>query len=193
MQVEALLALSFVSRLMLGVVFLYSAWGKFADVTGFARGLSAYQLLPVWAILPLTWLLPFLELFLALAFLVGWALPIVSLVAILLLIIFIAAIAINLRRGRTISCNCHGSAAQTPISWGLVARNGLLLILALLLVVTAPLNLLPMPLAVYWRVELALLVSWAALPIVMLIACFFVCSILLTTMIDVRSVVRKVT
>lgn len=192
MQVEVSLALSFVSRLILGIVFLRSARGKIADIASFARGLSAYQLLPTWAIASLAWLLPLLELLLALAFLVGWMLPIISLAAVLLLITFIVAIIINLRRGRTISCNCHGSSAQTPISWGLVTRNILLVMLALLVIYIAPFHMSLSTLVAHWRTELTLLFSSSALPMGILIICFITCSQLLSTIIDVRLVVRQV-
>lgn len=189
---SVMVALTLVCRAILGVVFVRSAWGKFADVAGFARGLAAYQLLPARLIAPLAWLLPLLELALAATFLLGLMLPIAGGIGALLLAVFIAAIVINLRRGRSIACNCHGSAQQTPISWGLVVRDGLLLPLTLVLVFVAPLVIAPTQLALYWQGELALLFSWAALPVVMLLGCFVVCSLLITTMIDVRSAVQQV-
>ncbi|HVN27417.1 MAG TPA: MauE/DoxX family redox-associated membrane protein, partial [Candidatus Binataceae bacterium] len=50
-----------------------------------------------------------------------------------LIAIFTAAIAINLLRGRLyIDCGCFGPALRQKISWRLVARNGVLALLALL-------------------------------------------------------------
>lgn len=186
------LALVFVARTMLGVLFLRSAWGKFADVPGFARGLAAYQLLPAWAIAPLAWLLPLTELALAAAFLIGWLLPLAAALAGLLLAGFTAALVVNLRRGRVIACNCHGSSQHTPISWGLVARNTLLVGLALLLVTLAPAHALPAAVVGQWQHEAALLLSWAALPMLMLVGCFITCSLLLATLIDTRHAVQQV-
>lgn len=47
---------------------------------------------------------------------------------------FSAVVAINLRRGRRFTCHCHGLLGSQLISWGLVARNGLLLMLCGLLI-----------------------------------------------------------
>lgn len=192
MQPDVLLALLFVSRLILGVVFPRSAWGKLGDIGGFARGLAAYQLLPSWAIVPLAWLLPFVELLLALGFLLGLVLPLAGSVAALLLVVFIAAIVINLRRGRVITCNCHGSAQQTPISWGLVARNTLLFALAVLLVVCAPISFTSADMVGVWQAERAIVLSPAVVPAAMVLCGICIYLALLPTVIDTRHTVRRV-
>ena len=45
---------------------------------------------------------------------------------VLLLAGFSMAMAVNLARGRLVSCGCSGPTKSTPISWRLVARNALL-------------------------------------------------------------------
>ncbi len=75
-------------------------------------------------------LLPWGELGLALALLLGLALPVTAAAAAILLLCFIGAVAINLRRGRAITCNCYGIADTSTIGRGTIARNMLLLLLA---------------------------------------------------------------
>jgi hypothetical protein len=57
-----------------------------------------------------------------------------ALAAVLLLVVFMIAMGINIRRGRTsIDCGCFMNALRQRIGWGLVARNALLAAAALLL------------------------------------------------------------
>ena len=160
---------------------------------GFRHGLAEYHLLPAWAVAPLAWALPLLEAVLAAALLVGVALPVAAAGAAGLLLTFSVAIVINLWRGRAIACNCHGSAQPTPISWGLVVRNTLLLALALLLVGAAPFSWSLPLLAASWRVEVALLGSWALVPFALIVGGSCITAALLTTTIDVWQTVRQAT
>lgn len=186
------ITLVLLARVTLGLIFLRSAWAKCADLRGFQRGVVDYHLLPAWAVAPLAWALPLVEFALALALLVGVALPFAAAGAACLLLAFSVAIVINLRRGRAIACNCHGSAQQTPISWGLVARNALLLALGLVLMAAVPFNASFAALAATWRAELAVVLSWDALPLALVLGCAGACSLLLATVIDVRHAVRQV-
>lgn len=73
-------------------------------------------------------MLPLLELLCAAGLL--WA-PTVArstLAVAVLLVAFIIAISINLRRGRRMACFCAGAQHSHPISWGMVGRNLLLLL-----------------------------------------------------------------
>jgi hypothetical protein len=79
-------------------------------------------------------LLPWLEIGIGLAFLAGFMMPLASTTAILLFLSFLAAILINLHRGREIECSCYGIAGTRLIGWGSVVRNLLLISLAILLV-----------------------------------------------------------
>jgi hypothetical protein len=51
--------------------------------------------------------------------------------ALLLILVFTAAIAANLVRGHAPSCRCFGQLQAKPAGWSTVARNGLLAALAL--------------------------------------------------------------
>ena len=101
------------------LIFIAAVVQKFRQPNDFIRALAGYRLVPdgalrFWWLLPLTELLAALELLLS----IGesrW-------LGLSLLLLYAAAIAINLLRGRhDIDCGCGGEA--TPIGWGLVMRN----------------------------------------------------------------------
>lgn len=51
-------------------------------------------------------------------------------VAVVLLLVFSAAIGVNLARGRAPECHCFGQLHSAPAGWRMLARNGLLLAIA---------------------------------------------------------------
>jgi|GEM_PF-2232020 uncharacterized membrane protein YphA (DoxX/SURF4 family) len=122
------------ARICLGIILLTSGLGKLRDLRGFTAGIRAYDLIPAPWTVPIAVLLPALECLLALMLLADVALPIGALASAGLLLAFSAAVAINLRRGRRIACHCHGLLDSQLISWGLLARNALLLMLCGLLI-----------------------------------------------------------
>lgn len=124
------MAVALVARLCLGLFFLQSALGKIANPRRFIQGAIDYRVVPERIARVLGALLPWGELGLAGALLLGFALPLTGIVAAFLLLCFTAAIAINLRRGRAIRCHCYGIADTPTIGWGMVGRNLLLLLLA---------------------------------------------------------------
>jgi hypothetical protein len=69
------------------------------------------------------WVVPPLEAFLAVAFLSGWLLEAALPLAVVMLAAFSAATAINLRRGRRVSCGCFGDPDErvSPRSLGRLA------------------------------------------------------------------------
>lgn len=124
----------FASQLSLGVVFLLSSIPKLHRPISFARSVIEYKVLP--PILSFTFglaLIP-LEIFLGVAFLTGWLTDVALPVATTVLISFITAVGVNLRRGRNVACGCFGSASE-QISARTVAR--LLVLLSVVLVLAA--------------------------------------------------------
>lgn len=93
---------------LLGAAFLLAALPKIADPPGFAEALHAYRLLPAALLSPIALLLPWLELWMALALISGRAQRSAALLAGLLLLGFMAALAINLVRGNPVDCGCFG-------------------------------------------------------------------------------------
>lgn len=97
----------------------------------FAAQLQAYSLLPDTLIGPVARALPWLELGIAFTLLMPLTRDAGSITASALLLVYASAMASNLLRGRgDIDCGC-GDAPQ-KLSWWLVARNGVLALLALL-------------------------------------------------------------
>lgn len=120
----------------LGALLLGAAWHKARQGPRFEAILADYQVLPVAVIWVTARLIPALEALLGLAWLAGWALPLVASVTAGLFAVYGLGIAINLLRGRLhIDCGC-GLGGPTrkggTLSWLLVARNGLLIAVSLL-------------------------------------------------------------
>lgn len=115
---------AFVSTLLIA-----SAWHKWQDLPLFRSHIEAYGLLPFAAAEVASYALPAAELLAAVLML--W--PVVGVwaraMAMGLLLLYAAAMAINVLRGRTdLECGCGGPALR--VGWRLVGRN--LLLLALL-------------------------------------------------------------
>jgi hypothetical protein len=114
----------------LSVIFLAGAWQKLRDHELFQAAVENYQLVPeAWAS-SIAMGIPVLELAVGVLLLT----PIRTIGVLLagsLLLVVTSAVAINLLRGRAdIDCGCGGLSAhvgEQTLSWGLVARNVLLL------------------------------------------------------------------
>jgi hypothetical protein len=130
-----------VSRFVLAFVFLGAGLSKLLNRQPFADAVMAYRLLPERASKLIGMLLPFLETSCGVALALGiFARPTALLVA-SLLIAFIFAVAVNLRRGRPIDCGCVGATvgrASSTISWWTVARNMMFLAMAALTAADLP-------------------------------------------------------
>lgn len=120
----------------LGALLLGAAWHKARQGSRFEAILADYQVLPGTVIGIAARLVPALEALLGLAWLVGWSLPLVATLTAGLFAVYGLAIAINLLRGRSdIDCGCgfgRQKGGGGRLSWLLVARNGLLATVALL-------------------------------------------------------------
>ena len=102
-----------------------AAWHKWSDRHEFARALAAYRLLPDGALMPVTIGLALLET--ALVPMLTWPVTrgVAFALAAVLMLVYAAAMAINLLRGRRdIDCGCGGETQR--LSWALPARNGVL-------------------------------------------------------------------
>ena len=119
-------------RVCVGLILITAAVQKFGHWRILSGVISNYRLLPRMLVAPAAALLPPLELALGLLLLAGVAQGWAALGTVLLLAVFAAAMAINLRRGRThIDCGCGQSFLAQTLSWTLVARNAVLATLLL--------------------------------------------------------------
>lgn len=116
----------------LAMLFLLAARHKLVAPLRFQAQLAAYQLVPESLLKPVTLVLPWIEIVVAAGMLFALTRPFAGLAATLLLSVYAAAMAINLRRGRSkIDCGC-GDTPQPLSSW-LLVRNFVLAVGGILL------------------------------------------------------------
>ena len=121
--------------LCFALLLLGAAWHKLARRQVFRAILADYRLLPNVLVTPVAMLIPLIEVALGILWLTGIGVTAAAIATAALLFVYMAAIAINLLRGRIhISCGCGLSTSHEdqPLSWVLIARNLLFSGLALL-------------------------------------------------------------
>ena len=125
-----------------GLVFVVAACSKLRHRRLLSGVIANYRLLPDVLVAPVAAVLPFAELAIGLALIAGEAIVAPAL-AIVLLLGFAAAMAINIKRGRrSIDCGCGQSHLRQTLNWGLVGRN---LVLAAILSVRLAAGSAPTP------------------------------------------------
>ena len=114
-----------------GALLLIGAVDKLRDGTAFRAAVENYRLLPNGATGLVARTLPLLEAAAGALLLPTATRSLGAALALALLALFTGAIVVNLLRGRDrIDCGCGGTL-HTPLSWGLVLRNALLMLLTL--------------------------------------------------------------
>jgi hypothetical protein len=118
---------TWILRTSLAVLFATAALHKIRDPRGFLRTFSEYEILPRRLTAPSAIALVVAELSISVGLLVGPRGYQAEIAAISLLLIYTAAIGVNLLRGRRdIDCGCLGPANRQPLSAWLLLRNALL-------------------------------------------------------------------
>jgi hypothetical protein len=114
------------------LLFASASAHKLRDLKKFDEIFSAYGVLGAVARWRLSWLVPVLELAVAVGLLFDVSRPYAATVGTVLLLAYAAAITVNLRRGRRdLACGCGGPDERRPIAPWMVWRNVLVaLILA---------------------------------------------------------------
>lgn len=121
------------SALAVAVLLASAATHKLRAPGRFTKQLADYQLLPETLVRPVGRVIPLLELLIAFALLVPFSRAIAAVSAAVLIALYAAAIGINLWRGRRdIDCGCAGPDQAQPLRPVLLARNAVLVALALL-------------------------------------------------------------
>jgi Peroxiredoxin len=113
------------ARLFLAAVFAVAGFGKLADRPGSRQALIGFGI-PAPFAGPLAILLPLAELAVAVALLPAASARLGAVAALMLLLLFMVAIAINLALGRKPDCHCFGQIHSAPISWATLAQNAVL-------------------------------------------------------------------
>jgi uncharacterized membrane protein YphA (DoxX/SURF4 family) len=119
------------ARIVIGCVLITAALSKIGAAKEFALQIENYDTLPIgWEnLFAIT--LPWLELVAGLSVLFGvWARS-GAWLAVLLMVVFTAAVVQALARGLNIECGCFGTADGTRIGLGKLAENLVLLTMAL--------------------------------------------------------------
>jgi len=124
--------LHWLCRLILAGVFIYSGYVKVQEPLQFAVAISGYRMVPENLIYPMAKYLPWVEIFLGLAILIGWKIRYFSAATAVLLFFFIVVLAITISRGIEANCGCFG--LNEKISPLTILRDSLFLIPALYLV-----------------------------------------------------------
>ncbi|WP_343573680.1 MauE/DoxX family redox-associated membrane protein [Pseudomonas sp. QE6] len=120
------------SAVSISVILANAATHKLRAPGRFTKQLEDYQLLPRALLKPVARGLPLLEIGVAFALLVPASRAGAALIAALLLALYAAAIGFNLWRGRRdIDCGCSGPDQAQPLRPVLLARNAILVGLAL--------------------------------------------------------------
>jgi len=120
---EILLVATDAAGVCAGLLFLVAAWSKLRERATLAGVIANYRLLPEQAVTPVAMVLPWAELAIGIALLVGER-RIAPALGAGLLLVFAFAIAINIRRGRAfIDCGCGLGGLRQPLRRAFVARN----------------------------------------------------------------------
>jgi hypothetical protein len=118
-----------------GLLFLLAAVHKLGDLPRFRATFAAYQVVPAGLVAPLGLALAVSEALLGAAWLLGIRPAATAVLSAALLVSYTAGIALNLKRGRVhIDCGCsmgRQAGRDQQLSWGLVARNAVLIAAAL--------------------------------------------------------------
>lgn len=126
-------ALQLALRAALALLMATAAFHKLRDLARFRATLAAYEIVPVAAVSSVAPAVAALEATLAVALLTGFATGLAGAATSLLMLVYAAAISVNVRRGRMdIDCGCMGPASRVALSPALVTRNLLLASAAML-------------------------------------------------------------
>ena len=121
--------IEWLSRLLLGTIFILSGTFKLARWRQFGDSLAALELLPRRFVRAVAAGLPPVEMAVGIAVLAGWRLPITGPLLLAMLFCFLAALALyRLRGGKELSCGCFADFEHKQPTSSLILRNLLLLV-----------------------------------------------------------------
>lgn len=127
-----------VFRWALADVFVVAGLAKLRQPGRFSEAVRGYGFLPEVLVGPVATALPVTELALGAALAVGLGTPSAALLLAALVVGFSVAVSVNLLRGRSIDCGCSGLTGSQSITWGVVARNFALIMIAIFVASSAP-------------------------------------------------------
>lgn len=119
------------AQFVLGLVFATASIAKLRDLGAFIGAVASYEVLPASASRPAAAAILCTELVLAFAWLSG-ANQVAVPLTLTAFFAFNCAVALNIRRGRIVSCGCGGAVGSGTADWNVVLRNALLASFALI-------------------------------------------------------------
>ena len=123
-----------VTRIFIGLLFIFSSLDKIVDPSAFVRSVTEYGLLPSWMPAIIATILPWVELLCGFGVLFGLFLRGTSLLLSAMLVVFTLAVMSALLRGLDISCGCFTQdPAAGHVGWMKVVENTSLFALTLFL------------------------------------------------------------
>jgi len=112
------------SRWVIGAVFIYAAVPKLLDMPAFAAAIANYRMLPEVLVALVAAVLPGVELVTGAALVAGVGVRGGVILAEAMLLAFVVALIQGIVRGIDTSCGCFDTAqAASPIGWGVVGRD----------------------------------------------------------------------
>jgi putative oxidoreductase len=126
--------LTTIFRIMVGLVFLYTALNKITNTAYFAGVIYNYQLLPDLLVNLVAVILPWVELICGFLLILGFWYRSAALIISFLMTIFLIAITSVMIRGLDIECGCFGS--DTIVDWPRIIEDIFLLIFSLQIVLS---------------------------------------------------------
>ena len=127
-----------VLRLVIGGIFIVAGASKVGNAAQFAAQIAGFRLLPEALVAPLAVMLPYWEMLLGALVVLGLFTRVAAGIAVVLLVLFDAAIASAVVRGMTVSCGCFGPNDATVTTWAEVARDAIFVVLALIIALRPP-------------------------------------------------------
>jgi uncharacterized membrane protein YphA (DoxX/SURF4 family) len=125
-------------RVILGAIFIAAGFAKVGNANEFAAQIAGFRILPSVVIAPMALVLPYLEMLLGGYLVIGLFTRAAGFVAATLLLCFDGAIASAVIRHMTVSCGCFGPKDLTVTTWAEVARDFVLVVLAVIVALRAP-------------------------------------------------------
>lgn len=110
--------LTMLSRLVIGIMFIYASWYKIIEPASFAKSIWFYHLVPGYLINLMAVILPWLELLAGLALILGIFYEGAKIWSALMMVVFIVALTSTIVRGIDIDCGCFkASHGATGSAW----------------------------------------------------------------------------
>lgn len=112
-----------IARVVIGAYVVFAAVPKITDPLAFATSISHYELLPSVMVHGFALIVPWLEVLLGAALILGLRLRISALMTGGLILMFTAAVAWAVMHHLTIDCGCFGAQGGEEVSWAKVMKN----------------------------------------------------------------------